>query len=131
MPEGSATAKAILYNLRRWSALTRYLDDGELPIDDNWVENRIHPIALGRNNWLFAGFAGAGRRAAVVMSLVQSARLTGDDPYAYLATCSSGCRSRLSIASRTYCRTSGGPPALGASTDPAPRGRGCSPAVYR
>lgn len=84
VPEGSATAKAILYNLRRWSALTRYLDDGSLPIDNNWVENRIRPIALGRNNWLFAGSARAGRRAAVVMSLIQSARLNGHDPYAYL-----------------------------------------------
>jgi hypothetical protein len=84
IPEGSATAKAILYSLRRWSALTRYLDDGTLPIDNNWVENRIRPIALGRNNWLFAGSARAGRRAAVVMSLTQSARLNGHDPYAYL-----------------------------------------------
>lgn len=84
MPEGSATAKALLYSLRRWSALTRYLDDGSLPIDNNWVENRIRPIALGRNNWLFAGSARAGRRAAVVMSLIQSARLNGHDPYAYL-----------------------------------------------
>ena len=84
VPEGSATAKAILYSLRRWSALTRYLDAGSLPIDNNWVENRIRPIALGRNNWLFAGSARAGRRAAVVMSLIQSARLNGHDPYAYL-----------------------------------------------
>ena len=84
VPEGSATAKAILYSLRRWLALTRYLNDGSLPIDNNWVENRIRPIALGRNNWLFAGSARAGRRAAVVMSLIQSARLNGHDPYAYL-----------------------------------------------
>jgi hypothetical protein len=84
VPEGSATAKAILYRLRRWPALTRYLDDGSLPIDNNWVENRIRPIALGRHNWLFAGSARAGRRAAVVMSLIQSARLNGHDPYAYL-----------------------------------------------
>ncbi len=84
VPEGSATAKAIGYSLRRWRALTRYLDDGDLPIDNNWLENRIRPIAIGRNNWLFAGSARAGRRAAVVMSLIQSARLNGHDPYAYL-----------------------------------------------
>jgi transposase len=84
VPEGSATAKAILYTLRRWTALTRYLDDGNLPIDNNWVENRIRPIAIGRSNWLFAGSARAGRRAAVIMSLIQSARLNGHDPYAYL-----------------------------------------------
>jgi transposase len=84
VPEGSATSKAISYSLRRWDALTRYLDDGNLPIDNNWLENRIRPIALGRSNWLFAGSARAGRRAAAVMSLVQSAKLNGHDPYAYL-----------------------------------------------
>jgi hypothetical protein len=55
VPEGSATAKAIDYSLGRWAALTRYLDGGTLPADNNWAENRIRPIALGRNNWLFAG----------------------------------------------------------------------------
>jgi transposase len=84
VPEGSATAKAINYSLRRWDALTRYLDDGNLPIDNNWLENRIRPIAIGRSNWLFAGSARAGRRAAAVMTLVQSAKLNGHDPYAYL-----------------------------------------------
>jgi transposase len=84
VPEGSATWKAISYSVRRWEALTRYLDDGHLPIDNNWLENRIRPIAIGRNNWLFAGSARAGRRAAVVMSLIQSARLNDLDPYAYL-----------------------------------------------
>jgi len=84
VPDGSATAKAIDYSLGRWVALTRYLDDGDLPADNNWVENQIRPIALGRNNWLFAGSLRAGKRAAAVMSLVHSARLNGHDPYAYL-----------------------------------------------
>jgi len=84
VPDGSATAKAIDYSLKRWSALTRYLDDGNLPIDNNWVENRIRPVALGRSNWLFAGSLRAGQRAAAVMSLIQSARLNGHDPYRYL-----------------------------------------------
>ena len=84
VPDGSATAKAIDYSLNRWAALTRFIDDGELPIDNNWVENQIRPIALGRNNWLFAGSLRAGKRAAAVMSLVHSARLNGHDPYAYL-----------------------------------------------
>jgi transposase len=82
--DGSATARAIDYSLKRWAALTRYLDDGDLPIDNNWVENRIRPIALGRQNWLFAGSLRAGRRAAAVMSLIHSAKLNGLDPYAYL-----------------------------------------------
>jgi len=84
VPEGSATAKAIDYSLNRWAALTRYLDDGDLPADNNWVENQIRPIAIGRSNWLFAGSLRAGKRAAAIMSLVHSARLNGHDPYAYL-----------------------------------------------
>ena len=82
--DGSATAKALDYSLRRWGALTRFLDDGQLPIDNNWIENQIRPIAIGRNNWLFAGSLRAGQRAAAVMSLIQSARLNGHDRYAYL-----------------------------------------------
>ena len=84
VPDGSATGKAIDYSLKRWPALIRYLDDGALPIDNNWVENRIRPIALGRSNWLFAGSLRAGQRAAAVMSLIQSAKLNGHDPYRYL-----------------------------------------------
>jgi transposase len=84
VPPGSATAKAIDYSLKRWVALTRFIDDGQLPIDNNWVENQIRPIALGRNNWLFAGSLRAGQRAAAVMSLLQSARLNGFEPLAYL-----------------------------------------------
>lgn len=84
VPDGSATAKAIDYSLGRWTALVRFLDDGMLPADNNWVENQIRPIALGRSNWLFAGSLRAGQRAAAVMSLVHSARINGHDPYAYL-----------------------------------------------
>lgn len=82
--DGSATAKALDYSLKRWVALTRFVDDGRLPVDNNWIENQIRPIAIGRNNWLFAGSLRAGKRAAAVMSLIQSARLNGHDPYAYL-----------------------------------------------
>ena len=82
--DGSATAKALDYSLRRWGALMRFLDDGQLPIDNNWVENQIRPVAVGRSNWLFAGSLRAGQRAAAIMSLIQSARLNGHDPYAYL-----------------------------------------------
>ena len=84
VPDGSATAKALNYSLNRWQALTRYLDDGTLPPDNNYIENRIRPIALGRSNWLFAGSLRAGQRAAAIMSLIQSARMNGIDPYAYL-----------------------------------------------
>lgn len=80
----SATAKALDYSLKRWVALTRYLDDGSVPIDNNQVENQIPPWALGRSNWLFAGSLRSGKRAAAIMSLIQSARMNGHDPYAYL-----------------------------------------------
>ncbi len=82
--DGSATAKALDYSLKRWTALTQFLDDGQLPIDNNWIENQIRPIAIGRSNWMFAGSLRAGQRAAAVMSLIQSAKLNGHDPYAYL-----------------------------------------------
>ena len=84
VPEGSATIKAIDYSLKRWDALTRYLTDARLPVDNNRVENLIRPVAVGRGNWLFAGSLRAGQRAAAIMSLIQSARLNGHDPYAYL-----------------------------------------------
>ena len=80
----SATAKALDYSLKRWTALTRFVDDPQLPPDNNWIENQIRPIALGRSNWLFAGSLRAGQRAAAVMSLIQSARMNGHDSYAYL-----------------------------------------------
>ncbi|MBG6071240.1 hypothetical protein IWX87_000987 [Polaromonas sp. CG_9.7] len=82
--DGSATAKALDYSFRRWGALMRFLDDRQLPIDNNWMENQLRPVAVGRSNWLFAGSLRAGRRAAAIMSLIQSARLSGHDPYAYL-----------------------------------------------
>src|ERR1700688_2567077 len=84
VPDGSATRKAIDYSMGRWAALIRYLDDGELPIDNNHIENRIRPVALGRSNWLFAGSLRAGQRAAAIMSLIQSAKLNGHDPHRYL-----------------------------------------------
>ena len=84
VPPGSATMKAIDYSLKRWEELTRFMHDGEVPISNNWVENHIRPVALGRSNWLFAGSLRAGRRAAAIMSLVHSARINGHEPYAYL-----------------------------------------------
>ncbi len=84
VPGNSAISKALDYSLNRWVALTRFLDDGQLPVDNNWVENRIRPIAQGRASWLFAGSLRAGQRAAAIMSLIQSARMNGHDPYAYL-----------------------------------------------
>ena len=84
VPDGSAIAKVIDYSLHHWVGLGRYLLDGDVPIDNNHCENRIRPWALGRRNWLFIGSQLAGKRAAVVMSLLQSAKLNGREPWAYL-----------------------------------------------
>ena len=72
------------YSLRRWEALGRFLGDGQVSIDNNHVENQMRPWAMGRKAWLFCGSELAGQRAAMVMSLVQSAKLNGHDPWAYL-----------------------------------------------
>ncbi len=84
VPEGSGIARAIDYSLNRWGALTRFLDDGDVPIDNNHCENLMRPWAMGRKAWLFAGSELAGQRAAVIMSLLQSAKLNGHDPWTYL-----------------------------------------------
>ena len=84
VPDGSAIAKAIDYSLNRWPALRRFLLDGDVPIDNNHLENQMRPWAVGRRNWLFIGSERAGERAAMIMSLLQSAKLNGHDPWAYL-----------------------------------------------
>ena len=81
----SALANAIRYALTRWGALTRYVNDGRLEIDNNAVEREIRPIALGRKNWLFAGSDSGGERAAAFYSLLNTAKLNGIDPYRYLS----------------------------------------------
>jgi transposase len=82
--DGGALAKAIDYSLRRWSAFARYAENGFYPIDNNPVENAIRPICLGKKNWLFAGSEAAGQRAAVIQSLLATARLNGIEPMAWL-----------------------------------------------
>jgi transposase len=80
----SALAKAIAYTLNRWRALVYYLNDGMLNIDNNPVERAIRGIAIGRRNWLFAGSENGGRRAAVIYSLIETAKLNNLEPYRYL-----------------------------------------------
>ena len=84
VPDGGSIAGAIDYSLNSWTALTRHVEDGALPIDNNFIERQIKPWAMGRKAWLFCGSELAGQRAAIVMSLVQSAKLNGHDPWAYL-----------------------------------------------
>ena len=84
VPDGGSIAAAIDYSLNSWTALTRHVEDGAVPIDNNFIERQIKPWAMGRRAWLFCGSELAGQRAVVVMSLVQSAKLNGHDPWAYL-----------------------------------------------
>jgi transposase len=80
----SELAKAIRYARSRWTALTRYLDDGTLEISNNAAERAIRPLALGRKNYLFAGSDAGGERAAAAYTLIETAKLNGLDPEAYL-----------------------------------------------
>ena len=80
----SELAKAIGYSLGRWRALTRYCDDGRIEIDNNAAERALRGVALGRSNYLFMGSDSGGQRAAAIYSLVESAKLNGLDPQAYL-----------------------------------------------
>jgi hypothetical protein len=80
----SETAAAIHYALGLWDALARYLDDGRIEIDNMIAERALRPVALGRRNYLFAGSDAGGRRAAILYSLIGTARLNGLDPEAYL-----------------------------------------------
>jgi transposase len=80
----SETAGAIRYSLSHWKALTRYLDDGLLEIDNSAAERALRAVALGRKTYLFCGADSGGHRAAAIYSLVGSAKLNGLDPELYL-----------------------------------------------
>lgn len=82
--DGTGLARAIDYSLKRWPAIRRYVGGGELPVDNNPVENAIRPVCLGRRNWLFTGSERAGRRAAAIQSLLATAKLNDLEPYAWL-----------------------------------------------
>ena len=80
----SALAVAIHYALKRWPALTRYLDDGRLEIDNLVAERAIRGIAIGRRNWLFAGSKAGGERAAAIYSIIETCKLNNVEPSAYI-----------------------------------------------
>jgi len=80
----SDTALAIRYALSRWRALTRYLDDGSIEIDNSAAERALRTVALGRKNYLFAGSDAGGERAAAIYTLLGTAKLNGIDPELYL-----------------------------------------------
>ena len=81
----SKTANAIDYLLKRWPAFTRFLDDGRICLSNNAAERALRGIAVGRRNWTFAGSDEGGRRAAAMYTLIETAKLNGIDPRAWLA----------------------------------------------
>ena len=85
IPSRSKLAEAICYALGRWEALCVYLEGGRVEIDTNTVERTIRPIALNRKNALFAGSEGGGRRWAIISSLLETAKLNGVEPFAYIS----------------------------------------------
>lgn len=81
----SETGKAIDYSLKRWPALSRFLDDGRLCMSNNAAERELRAVAVGRRNWTFAGSDEGGRRAAAIYTLIATAKLNDIDPQAWLA----------------------------------------------
>lgn len=81
----SPLAKALAYSLKRWEALTRFLDDGRICMTNNAAERAVRGIAMGRKNWTFAGSDSGGRRAAAIYTLIETAKLNDIDPRAWLA----------------------------------------------
>jgi len=81
----SPLGKAIFYAKAQWETLVRYIDDGDVAIDNNAVERSIRGVAVGRKNWMFAGSAQGAQRAAVLYSLVESCKAEGVEPFAYFA----------------------------------------------
>lgn len=84
MSAKSDLAQAIGYTLAHWTALTRYCEDRHIEIDNNAAERALRGVSLGRKNYLFFGSDAGGERAAAMYSLVETAKLNGLDPEAYL-----------------------------------------------
>jgi transposase len=80
----SQIGKAMVYAYARWDALSAYLHDGSLQIDNNLVENAIRPVALGRKNWLFAGSHEAAQRSAMIYSFFAICKKHEVNPYQWL-----------------------------------------------
>ena len=83
----SPMGEAMRYTLAQWAALNRYLEDGDLPIDNNAAERALRGVAVGRKNWTFCGNDEGGRRAAIHYSLVTTCKHHGVDTYRYLRDC--------------------------------------------
>jgi transposase len=84
LPRGSSSAQAIRYGFNQWDGLLRFLDDGRIEIDSNTVERSMRPVALNRKNALFAGSDEGAQNWAMLASLIETCKLQGINPHAYL-----------------------------------------------
>lgn len=84
VPPKSALGKAVAYSLNQWLKLTRYLEDGQLTIDNNRAERAIKPFVIGRKNWLFSNTASGARASSVLYSIVETAKANNLAPFQYL-----------------------------------------------
>jgi transposase len=82
----SALAVAIAYALKRWPALIRYCENGSLEIDNLIAERALRGVAIGRRNWLFAGSKAGGERAAAIYTIIETCKLNGVEPFAYISS---------------------------------------------
>ena len=85
LSRGHDLVKAVNYMLKRWPAFTLFLEDGRVCLSNNAAERGLRGIALGRKSWLFCGSDRGGQRAAVMYSLIVTAKMNGVDPQAWLA----------------------------------------------
>ena len=93
LSRGNDVAKAMDYMLKRWIVFTRFLDDGRICLSNNAAERGVRGIALGRKSWLFCGSDRGGQRAAVMYSLIVTAKMNNVDPQAWLAGSGPHCRA--------------------------------------
>ncbi len=84
LPEKQKLAEAMRYALSRWAALSVYIDDGRVEIDNNIAERAMRPLGIGRKNWLFAGSDKGGERIANILTIIETAKLHGHNPETYL-----------------------------------------------
>ena len=109
LSRGNDVAKAMDYMLKRWTAFTRFLDDGRICLSNNAAERGVRGIALGRKSWLFCGSDRGGERAAVMYSLIVTAKMNDIDPQAWLADVLARIAEHPVNGSTNCCRGIGAP----------------------
>src|SRR4051812_42304320 len=121
LSRGNDVAKAMDYMLKRWSAFTRFLDDGGICLSNNAAERGVRGIALGRKSWLFCGSDRGGERAAVMYSLIVTAKMNDVDPQAWLADVLDRIAEHPSKGSTNSCHGIGAPPSGTLIKPPEPK----------